>query len=203
MNRKLTIILDCAHGKDVAGKCSPDKTHYEWEWSRKVLNKLNERLVAEGFQTYFTNTSDIEIGLLNRVENANKCPGKDKLLFSLHNNAAGDGSKWRDATGFEIYTSRGKTRSDSMADIIMTHLKEDFRWLTSLRARIDLSDGDMDKEGNFTVLMGNYCAVLLEWLFQDNPRDITWLKDPSMENRLVDSLVRAFMEIDLKLKDIK
>lgn len=204
MSRKLTLILDPAHGRDVAGKCSPDKSHYEWEWSRKILNELNQRLVSEGFKTYYTNTSDIEIGLLNRVDNANKCPGKYKLLFSLHNNAAGNGNRWRDATGFEIYTSRGKTKSDTIADIIMSHLKNDFKVVTSLRARVDLSDGDMDKEENFTVLMGNsYSAVLLEWLFQDNYRDLEWLKDPSMNSRLVDSLVRAFIEIDTKISDIK
>lgn len=197
--RNLTLVLDCAHGKDIAGKQSPDHTHQEWKWSRDILYKLSDELKKQGFEVYFTNDTDEEIGLTKRVEVCNNLPGKHKLLFSLHNNAAGDGSKWRDATGYEIYTSVGQTRSDLMADIIMTHLKSTFKYLTSMKARVDLSDGDMDKEKNFTVLMNKDSAVLLEWLFMDNKRDLQMLKDPIINEQFRNALIAAFLEIDYKL----
>lgn len=204
MNKhKLIIILDPAHGKEVPGKRSPDGTHQEWRWSRDILYKLKDALVREGFEVHFTNNSDEEIGLSKRVQVANAVPGKHKLLFSLHNNAAGDGSKWRDATGYEIYTSKGQTKSDQMADIIMTQIKSHFKYLTGLKARVDTSDGDLDKESNFTVLMNKDSAVLLEWLFMDNKRDIQMLKDRDINEGLINSLVMAFMEIDLRINDFQ
>lgn len=200
MNKRyLTIVFDPAHGSEVPGKRSPDGTHREWQWSRDILYKLADQLKKQGFDVYFTNETDKEIGLTKRVEVCNKIPGKNKLLFSLHNNAAGDGSKWRDATGYEIYTSMGQTKSDLMADIIMTHLKSTFKYLTNVKARVDLRDGDMDKEKNFTVLMNKDSAVLLEWLFMDNKRDIQMLKDPVINEQLRDALIGAFLEIDYKL----
>ena len=34
--KKIAVILDYAHGSDVAGKRSPDGRHLEWRWSRMV-----------------------------------------------------------------------------------------------------------------------------------------------------------------------
>ena len=66
-------------------------------------------------------------------------------------------------------------------------------------ARADYIDGDPDKESNFTVLMGNYYAVLIEWLFQDNKEEVILLKDKTINSRLVDSLVNSLIEIDEQL----
>ena len=114
----------------------------------------------------------------------------------MHNNAAGDGTKWLNATGFEIYTSKGQTKSDEFATIIFNNLKNDF---PNMNARMDYSDGDPDKESNFTVLMGNYYAVLIEWLFQDNKEDVKLLNDSNINSRFVDSLLKSFIDIDRKL----
>ena len=200
--RKLIIILDPAHGKNIKGKCSPDKSHYEWEWSRKICKMLANKLPDLGFKVYYTNTSEDEIGLSRRVKNAEciSCPSDcKKLLVSLHNNAAGDGSAWCGARGYEIYTSKGQTKSDKYADIIMTHLRHDFKSTEGIRERVDLSDMDYDKEQNFTVLTGDYSAVLIEWLFQDNQRDLEMLEDNNINQMFVSSLVKALMEIDTNL----
>lgn len=54
-----------------------------------------------------------------------------------------------------------------------------------------------DKEENFTVLMGaNYMAVLIEWLFQDNKKDVEALKDVDTNKRFEDSLVDAIEKIN-------
>ena len=176
MARRLLPIIDFAHGSDVAGKQSPDGRHKEYLWSRKVGKALAERLEQEGFEVAFTNTGDTEIGLSRRKEIANKLDtprGGAKFLISLHNNAAGMGSEWCTARGFEIYTTKGQTRSDLFATVIFEQLQEDFPITDGYKHRTDPSDGDPDKEANFTVLMGNnYWGVLLEWLFQDNPYDV-------------------------------
>lgn len=197
--RKLIVILDPAHGEDVKGKSSPDGTHKEYLWSREICKKLEEKLRANDFKVEYTNQFQYEIGLSKRKSIANNIKSNSceyKFLVSLHNNAAGDGTKWLNATGFEIYTSNGQTKSDEFATIIFNNLKKDF---PGINARVDYSDNDPDKESNFTVLMGNYYAVLIEWLFQDNKEDVKLLGDNNVNSRFIDSLVKSFIEIDRNL----
>ena len=47
--------------------------------------------------------------------------------------------------------------------------------------------------------MGNYYAVLIEWLFQDNKEEVILLKDKTINSRLVVSLVNSLIEIDEQL----
>jgi N-acetylmuramoyl-L-alanine amidase len=207
MARRLLPIIDFAHGSDVAGKQSPDGRHKEYLWSRKVGKMLAERLKQEGFEVAFTNTKDTEIGLSRRKEIANNLDtprGDAKFLLSLHNNAAGMGNEWCAARGFEIYTTKGQTRSDLFATVIFEQLQEDFPTTDGYKHRMDPSDGDPDKEANFTVLMGNnYWGVLLEWLFQDNPDDVVLLEDDSVNHKLVESLTKALIFIDENLDKLK
>ena len=42
--KKINIILDPAHGKNVAGKRSPDESHFEYIWSRDRCKSLENKL---------------------------------------------------------------------------------------------------------------------------------------------------------------
>ena len=197
MNNKLVVILDPAHGEEVAGKRSPDGLHQEYAWSRQICRALAEELETEGFRVEMTTTGEREIGLTNRKNFATNLvvqPGQTKFLLSLHNNAAGDGKTWLKATGVEIFTTKGQTKSDTFAETIINQLRVDFPKLTF---RTDISDGDQDKEENFTVLTGSgYYAALLEWLFMDSTKDIYDLQDTLMNKLLVKSLVKAMLTIN-------
>ena len=194
--RNLVIILDPAHGSDVKGKQSPDGTHREYIWSRSICKELKPKLEKLGFRVEFTNTSDLEIGLSKRKNIADNIEASNKevkFLLSLHNNAAGDGSKFMLASGVEIWTSKGKTNSDIFADIIFQTLINNFDDVKPRRHSKDQTS----KEENFTVLTGrHYYACLLEWLFQDNEDDLIKLKSPVINGKLVDSLVESMLKID-------
>lgn len=197
--KKLVIILDCAHGADVKGKCSPDGTHREYKWSRLICGKLRDKLESLGYRVEYTNKTKNEIGLSQRKNIANNIKinsDQVKFLISLHNNAAGNGSNWVNATGFEIFTSKGQTLSDKFAQVIMSNLQKDFPESNGFKHRVDLTDGDLDKEENFTVLMGNYYGILLEWLFQDNKEDVKLLNDEIINNKLIDSLIKSINYIN-------
>lgn len=197
--KKLVIILDCAHGADVKGKCSPDGTHREYKWSRLICGKLRDKLKLSGYRVEYTNETENEIGLSQRKNIANNIKidsNQVKFLISLHNNAAGNGSNWTNATGFEIFTSKGQTLSDKFAQVIMSNLQMDFPESNGFKHRVDLTDGDLDKEENFTVLMGNYYAILLEWLFQDNKEDVKLLNNEIINDKLIDSLVKSINYIN-------
>lgn len=200
--RKLIIILDPAHGSDVPGKRSPNGKHLEYRWSREICKALANKLVANDFRVEFSNNSEKEIGLSKRVSFANHLDfndGEIKFLVSLHNNAAGNGSDWMNARGVEIYTSKGSTRSDEFAEVIMKNLKTDFPDNNIVKFRY--GNDQLGKEANFSVLMGStYYAVLLEWLFQDNKEDYELLQNYQVNSHLVDSLVKAIIEIDDSIK---
>lgn len=58
-----------------------------------------------------------------------------------------------------------------------------------------MSDGDVDKEANFTELMNKHPAVLLEWLFQDNKEDVALLNDEKINSKLVEVLTDVLFKI--------
>ena len=193
--RNIVIILDPAHGVNIAGKRSPDSRHLEYKWSRDRVFSLEKKLSSLGYTVHVTTRGDKEPGLTKRAKFATNANGKNKLLLSLHNNASGDGSCWKSARGFEVWTSKGVTDSDICGDIIFGRLKKDF---PSMCGRLNIDKYlERDKESNFTVLMGaGYMAVLIEWLFQDNKEDVEELCNAETNDRFEDSLVSAIEEIN-------
>lgn len=182
---KYTYILDPAHGKNVAGKRSPDGKHREYLWSRWFIESILVDMRSKHYDfKYPLQGEENEIGLSARKAIYNKIQtGKPKIVISFHNNAAGMGNKWMNARGFSAYTSKGQTKSDIFAEIMIDQFIKRF---PNLRTRIETIDGDKDYEANFTVLMGNYFAVLLEILFQDNIEDVIVLNSPAFLRDLVD-----------------
>ena len=193
--RNFIVVLDPAHGEETPGKRSPDGRFREYLWSRMIIEKLSEKLDDAGFCVRETNTSKKEIGLSNRAGVCNMINGK-KILISIHSNAAGNGVEWKTATGFSVYTTKGKTKSDKVAEVLMSGFIKDF---PELKARMDMSDGDKDTEENFTVIQKANCpAVLIEWMFQDNKDDVEILLSEEYTNRLVDSIYNSIIEIENK-----
>ena len=200
--KNIIIILDPAHGLDVAGKRSPDGKHRECIWSREREASLKKKLVEKGYEVYYTTDSINEPGLSKRRIAANTIKhGQRKLLLSLHNDASGVTMEWRKAHGASVYTTKGVTNSDICADIIYKGLAKDFKGEVKMRKYTDKYLG-RDFEQNFTVLMGSdYMGVLIEWLFQDNKEDVEKLKDPVINGRFEDSLVESIENINNYFKD--
>lgn len=198
--KSIVIILDPAHGADVKGKCSPDGKHKEYLWSRNRVSSLRRKLIRLGYEVYVTTDSVFEPGLSVRQKFATQiAKGKKKLLLSLHNNAAGNGTSWTTANGVEVYTTPGVTEADRCADTIITTFKEDF---PELRMRCNKDTYlERDKEAKFTVLMGSgYMGVLVEWLFQDNKEEANMLMDTHMNERFEASIIKAVEKLDTSFK---
>ena len=193
---KYTIILDPAHGAETPGKRSPDEKLREYKWSRERVQELKQALELAGFEVFLTNNTDREIGLSRRAANANKISRKNKILLSLHSNAASNGG-WSNARGYSVYTTKGRTNSDKVAEQILKDFKNNF---PELQGRFDKSDGDLDIEENFTVIYKTaFPSVLIEWLFQDNKEDVKLLQNPEYNKRFVDSLVESLKQLDKTL----
>lgn len=192
----ISIALDCAHGKDVAGKQSPDGLFKEWQFSREIWKQVKPLLELEGFEVYMINEQDTEMGLSNRKSYLNSLqPSKPLVCISLHNNAAGADGAWHTASGVEVFTTCGNTKSDAIATLFLEMAQERF---PKLKFRMDYTDGDPDKEANFTVLRSKWPSILVEWLFQDCKKDVELLMSDAHKQSLVLFIVDFVKALDTK-----
>lgn len=189
-------MLDNGHGVDTKGKRSPDGRLLEWEYTRRVAKEVARRLKADGYDAELVVTEDFDIPLTTRANRVNRwCDilgSKNVCLVSIHCNAAGSGSTWMNAQGWEAWTSIGQTQGDKLADCLYDSAEKVLKPLIpDVKIRTDHTDGDRDKESNFTVLQKTKCAaVLTENMFQDNREDVEWL----LSNYGFDAIVRLHVE---------
>ena len=175
----MIIILGTAHLKSTPGKCSPDKKFYEYKYSREICQAIKATLLDMGYNVIIDiEDEDLKLNqskeLAKRCEIVNNLCKKDSCIYiSIHVNAAASDGKWHTGTGWEIYTSPGKTKADDLATCIYEAAKYNAK---DKKMRTDFSDGDPDKEANLYVLKHTNCpAVLTENFFQDNKSDVDYL----------------------------
>lgn len=176
----ITIILGTAHQKSISGKCSPDKRLKEYKYSREIVQAIEAILKDMGYQV-FIDVKDDDLKLSQSKELSLRCKivndlikkYKDCIYVSIHVNAAGSDGKWHTGTGWEIYTTVGKTKSDKLATCLYNAAKYNAK---DKKMRTDYSDGDPDKEAHLYVLKHTNCpAVLTENFFMDNKKDVDYL----------------------------
>ena len=176
-----TIILGTAHLKSTPGKCSPDRKFFEYQYSREVCKTVKVILEDLGYRVFIDIeeedlkvTQSQELCLRCKTVNDLQKVYKDCIYVSIHVNASSNDGKWHNATGWEIYTSKGKTEADNLATYIHNAAKNNFK--NTQKLRTDFSDGDPDKEAEFYILKHTSCpAVLTENFFQDNKQDVDYL----------------------------
>jgi len=176
MANKTLILIDNGHGAETPGKRSPDGSLREYAWAREVARMVCDILQAEGYNARLLVPEDRDVSLAERCRRANQHDKRNSILVSIHNNAAGDGSKWMNARGWAIYTTRGITEADRLAEAIYQRAVREFRAPLSVRTYSNQPLGH-DWEANFYILLHSYMpAVLIENFFQDNRDDVAFLK---------------------------
>ena len=197
--KDIVVILDAGHGKDTPGKCSPDKSLYEWQWNREIVAMLCERLYGLNVQTVILVPEEIDVPLKERVRRVNtivhdaKIAGKECLLISVHINAAGHGT-WNKASGWSVWVSNNASEKSKQFAQISYHEA----------VSIGLQGNRVvPKENywtsNFYILKNTPCpAVLTENMFQDNKDDVAFLKSDEGKEKIVDlhfNAVKKYLEM--------
>lgn len=191
----MKILIDNGHGSNTKGKRSPDGLLQEWKYTREIAREVVRRLKNEGYDAELIVPEDTDIALGERANRVNawcdRLGKKNVCLVSIHCNAAGNGD-WMKARGWEAWTSVGQTQGDVLAECLYEAAEEVLKPLLSdVKIRMDMSDGDKDKESNFTILYRTKCAACLtENMFQDNKEDMEWLLSPCGR----DAIVRLHIE---------
>ena len=192
----MKILIDPGHGIDTPGKRSPDGLFREYLWNRQVADLILEGLVSAGVDASLVVTETNDVTLRNRVNRVNticnRVGASNVLLVSIHANAAGNGSAWMNARGWSCYTSKGKTKSDQVAECLYDAFEEEFQ---DRKIRKDMSDGDRDWEENFYVLQKSKCpAVLLENFFYDNREECAWMLQEGTKKRIASAAVKGIIK---------
>lgn len=192
----MKILIDPGHGIDTPGKRSPDGLFREYLWNRQVADLILEGLLSAGVDASLVVTETNDVTLRNRVNRVNticnRLGASNVLLVSIHANAAGNGSAWMNARGWSCYTSKGKTKSDQVAECLYDAFEEEFQ---DRKIRKDMSDGDRDWEENFYVLQKSKCpAVLLENFFYDNREECAWMLQEETKRRIASAAVKGIIK---------
>lgn len=177
MKANMKILIDNGHGANTQGKRSPDGRLIEALYTREIAVRVEYELCKRGYETLRIVREEVDVPLSERCRRVNDiCSelGKSNvLLVSIHCNAAGNGAQWMQARGWEAWTSIGQTKADRLADCLYASAE---RFLSGMKIRKDMADGDPDKESGFYILKHTECpAVLTENLFQDNMEDVAFL----------------------------
>lgn len=181
------VVLDPGHGKETAGKCSPDKSYYEHEFTLDMAKRMKALLERHGVQVALTRNTEKDVSLSNRVKIANSIEDLD-LFCSIHSNASGNGSEWKSTRGYGIYTSaKGDTAGRNIAaNKILARVKQ---------AGIPLWGGGLHHNISLYVLKNTVApAVLIEHLFHDNREDVALLKDSGFRDKLAEANVKGILD---------
>lgn len=192
----MKIFIDNGHGLMTVGKRSPDGQFRESFYNREIARRVVSNLRDRGLDAELLVPEDDDISLAERVRRVNAACfllGKQNvILVSIHVNAAGNGTKWLNATGWSVYTCKGRTASDKLAECLCESAIKNF---PGRRIRTDMSDGDMDWEENFYLLRKSLCvAVLTENFFQDSLSDVQFLQSKAGKQAVVDTHVEGIVE---------
>ena len=195
----MKILIDNGHGLNTPGKRSPDGQFLEAIYNREIAKRIVAELQNKGYDAELLVPEEEDISLNERVRRVNaacsassSCPAPtghpNVILISIHVNAAGNGSKWMNATGWSCYTCKGQTESDRLADCLYKTAEQ---ILKNQVIRTDYArDGDPDWEENFYILRHSLCpAVLVEQFFMDNKKDLAYLISDEGKRNLIDVIV--------------
>ena len=109
----MKILIDNGHGRETAGKRSPDGRLLEWSYNREIARRVVASLSSLGFDAELLVPEDEDIPLAERCRRSNllcsQLGTRNVALVSIHVNAAGRGDKWYNADGWCCYTSTGQT----------------------------------------------------------------------------------------------
>ena len=185
------VILDNGHGINTPGKRSPlwsnGKQLLEWEFNRDIVKRISEKLNAYNIEYAIIVPEEKDVYLTTRARRANEIykQRRDAIYISIHANAGG-------GSGWECFTSPGKTKSDQIAEIFYQTAEEYFRgW----NIRKDKSDGDSDKESDFTVLTATHCpAILTENFFMDTYKDCQFILSEEGRDLIAEMHVAAIIK---------
>lgn len=184
----MKIVIDAGHGGIDNG--ASGKTSKEADVNLDVSKELAKVLTARNYDVFMTRTGKARLvandALKDRIARAEVANVNHAHAFiSIHCN----GAENPQANGFEIFTTTGQNRSDLMATAIFNAWAKEY---PDQKMRTDYTDGDPDKEANFTVIKRTRCpSCLIELGFITNPKEEKWLLDKKNQIKMANAIANG------------
>ena len=194
--KNLVVIIDNGHGKNTPGKCAPDKSLFEWQWTREIASMLCMRLYGiNTIQTVILVPEEHDVSLKERVRRVNtivhdaKIAGKEVLLISIHINAAGHGT-WKTANGWSVWVANNASDKSKQ----FAHIAYNEALSLGLKGN-RVVPKEQYWSSNFYILKNTLCpAVLTENMFMDNQEDVEFLKSEKGKQTIVQLHYNAILK---------
>ena len=200
---KFLWIFDNGHGGIIdgiyqtAGKRSPIWSNglqlFEGEFNRSIVDRLVKLCQDANIDYVNLVDTNLDISLPKRTAKANEIyrnTNKPCIYVSIHANGFTEES----ANGWEVYTSKGETKSDEIATILFEKAQAEF---PTHKMRRDTKDGDPDKEANFYVLKHTAMpAILSENFFMTNEKECKLLMSEDGRDRIAKIHFEMIKEIE-------
>jgi N-acetylmuramoyl-L-alanine amidase len=193
------VILDAGHGIDTPGKRSPVWSNgtqlFEWKFNRNIVDYIIGYLQVANISYVKLIEESQDISLKERVDRINTIykENKDKYkvyLISIHGNAADNAPT---ANGIEVFTSIRETKSDTIAEVFYSKLKN-LGW--KMRHNRSNKGG---KEENFYILKNSHCpAVLTENGFYTNEEECKKMLEFYWQKQIALAHYKAIQDIEFK-----
>ena len=192
----MKILIDNGHGQSTPGKRSPDGRFLEFKFNRTIAKQIVDDLRDRGYDAELLVPEDDDVPLKDRCKRVNDIVAREGkqnvILISIHANAFGNGKEWTSPSGWSVYTSKGQTKADDLAEQLA---KAAIKNLPQMKMRADKSDGDLDYEENFYILKHTTCpAVLTENGFYTNKEDLAILESREGRRAITDLHVEGIVE---------
>jgi len=170
------IVIDPGHGGQDSGAVGGGLRESDVVLS--IAYKVRE-ILKHSFDVFMTRDSDTFVSLNYRSSYANNL-GDVAAFVSIHCNSASSTS----ATGWEIFTSKGKTEADKLAASIGKRYA----------ARFTIPARGL-KEANFSVLQyTNMSAVLVECCFLSNAEEAKWISSDEIQQQHAEAIADGIID---------
>lgn len=193
---EILVIIDNGHGATTPGKRSPDGRLREWDWTRRLAERLARTLARRGIESTRAVTEDADVPLSERARRVNHeaaraiARGAQPVLVSLHVNAAGADGGWHGARGWQVHTPSASTTRGSGAKRTESERLAGLLYYAAAAEGVKVrprSDAQVWWPANFQLLREVTCpAVLTENLFMDNRDDVKILLSETGQQGLAD-----------------
>jgi len=205
VNGSRTIVIDAGHGGRDIGAGSISSEDSEKDYTLDWAQRLERLLAANGWKVVMTRTTDIDLGLGERVAIADQANAD--VFVSLHFNS---GSANRDLAGIETYclTPTGmpshltRNYDDDLRQVFPNNAFDEqnvqaaVRLHRALLQRSGAADRGVRRARFMTVLRGqNRPAVLIEGGYLTNPGEAQRIASSSYRQLLAEA-VASGLQID-------
>lgn len=191
-NSSIVVMLDNGHGANTKGKCSPDKSLFEYRWAREMVDLIIEQLSKLGIKAIKLVPEDIDVSLRERVKRANqiyKDSNKRAILISVHCNAAGADGKWHNASGWSVFIAQNaSSNSKRLAQSLYEEAKKQ-----GLQGNRSVPKEEYWVQSLAICRDTNCPAILTENMFQDNKGDVAILLSDEGKKKIADVHVQGIL----------